>query len=57
MNEEERTGENVEQTRKSVNLISFQDRFAGDSRVRNFIFSSYVVGPAVEAAFLDATKK
>ena len=50
-------GENLEQTRKNINLKSFQERFAGDSRIRNLIFDSYVVGPAVEAAFLDATRK
>jgi cyclase len=50
-------GENLEQTRRSMNLKSFQDRFAGDSRIRNLIFGGYVAGAAVEAAFLDATQK
>jgi cyclase len=50
-------GENLEQTRKSVNLDEFRTLFAGDSRMRRLIFANYVRGPAVEAAFLDATAK
>lgn len=50
-------GETLEQTRKSVNLVEFQKLFAGDSPIRNDIFASYVTGPAVAAAFLDATAK
>jgi len=49
--------ESIEQTRKSVNLDEFQKLFAGDSRTRNNIFVSYVVGPAVAAAFSDASAK
>jgi len=48
-------GENLDQVRKSVNLDYFRELFAGESRMRRLIFSNYVVGPAVEAAFLDAT--
>jgi len=48
-------GDKLEQVRKSVNLDSFQKAFAGESRMRKLIFRNYVVGPAVEAAYLDAT--
>jgi len=50
-------GETLDQTRASVNLDDFQKQFAGDSRMRKLIFRNYVIGPAVEAAFLDATAK
>ncbi|HEX8144218.1 MAG TPA: MBL fold metallo-hydrolase [Pyrinomonadaceae bacterium] len=50
-------GENLEQTRKGLNLEEFRKLFAGDSRMRRDIFGSYVVGPAVEAAFSDASTK
>lgn len=48
-------GETLEQTRKSVNLAEFQKLFAGDSRMRKLIFVSYVIGPAVSAAYADAS--
>lgn len=47
-------GENLEQTRKAVDLAEFRRLFAGDSPMRKMIFNSYVVGPAIEAAFNDA---
>jgi cyclase len=50
-------GENLEQVRKSVNLDEERKLFAGDSKVRNTLFSVYVVGPAIESAFGDATAK
>lgn len=50
-------GDNLDQTRKSVDLKSFREQFAGESRVRNMVFNSYVVGAGVEAAFIDATAK
>lgn len=50
-------GETMEQVQKSVNLDEFQTSFAGDSRMRRLIFRNYVVGPAVMAAFADATTK
>jgi glyoxylase-like metal-dependent hydrolase (beta-lactamase superfamily II) len=50
-------GEDLEQVRKSVNLDHYRDIFAGESRMRKLIFRNYVVGPAVEAAYLDATSK
>ena len=50
-------GETLEQTQKSVGLKEFQKLFAGDSRMRRLIFANYVLGPAVQAAFADATTK
>ena len=50
-------GDSLDQTRKSVDLKSLRQRFAGDSRVRNMIFNAYVVGAGVEAALRDATVK
>ena len=50
-------GENLEQARKNVDLDELRKLFAGDSKVRNTLFSVYVVGPAVESAFGDATTK
>lgn len=50
-------GETLEQVQKSVNLDEFQTSFAGDSRMRRLIFRNYVLGPAVQAAFADATTK
>lgn len=48
-------GENIEQTRKSVNLEEFRRLFAGESRMRRAIFGNYVKGSGVAAAFSDAT--
>ena len=50
-------GETLEQARKSVKLDEFRQLFAGDSKVRNMLFSIYVVGPAVASAYHDATGK
>jgi cyclase len=50
-------GETLEQARGSVNLDEFRKLFAGGSKVRNTLFSVYVVGPAVESAFNDASPK
>lgn len=50
-------GETLEQTRRSVNLDEFRTLLAGESRMRRLIFANYVRGPAVEAAFRDATAK
>lgn len=50
-------GETLEQTRKSVNLDEFQKAFVGDSRTRRMSFRGYVLGPAIEAAFNDASAK
>ncbi len=48
-------GETLEQTRKRVNLDEFQKLFAGESRIRRNIFSNYVKGAGVAAAYSDAT--
>ncbi len=48
-------GESLDQTRKSINLEEFRKAFAGESPVRKAIFNNYVIGPAVAAAFADAT--
>lgn len=50
-------GANLEETRQNVNLDDFRKLFAGESKVRNALFSVYVVGPAVASAFHDATAK
>ncbi len=47
-------GETLEQARKSVNLIEFQQQLAGDSPVRKLLFSNYVAVPAVAAAYEEA---
>jgi len=48
-------GEDLEKTRREVDLAAFRTRFAGDSKHLGFIFDRYVKGPAVESAFRDAT--
>jgi glyoxylase-like metal-dependent hydrolase (beta-lactamase superfamily II) len=50
-------GETLDQIHKTLNLDSFRDYFAGNSRIRKLIFRNYVAGPAVDAAYLDATSK
>jgi glyoxylase-like metal-dependent hydrolase (beta-lactamase superfamily II) len=50
-------GETLDQIHKTLNLDSFRDYFAGNSRIRKLIFRNYVAGPAVDAAHLDATAK
>ncbi|MBV9957215.1 MAG: MBL fold metallo-hydrolase [Acidobacteria bacterium] len=50
-------GEKLEEVRRSVKLDEFQKQFAGDSHIRNDIFRIYVIGPAIAAAFNDATSK
>jgi glyoxylase-like metal-dependent hydrolase (beta-lactamase superfamily II) len=47
-------GLTLEQARKAIDLKPFRDALAGDSRVRRILFSTYVAGPAVEAAFNEA---
>jgi cyclase len=49
--------ETLEQARKSVKLDEFRNKLAGDSPVRKMLFASYVVSPAVSAAFREASKK
>jgi glyoxylase-like metal-dependent hydrolase (beta-lactamase superfamily II) len=50
-------GETLEQARKSVNLDEFRKAIAGDSQLKSFIFSFYVAGPAVAAAYRQATER
>lgn len=50
-------GETLEQARKSVNLDEFRKQFTGDSPARKVAFNMYVAGPAVAAAFGEATAK
>src|SRR5205085_1081458 len=50
-------GETLEQVRKSVNLEEFRKQFVGESRMRKISFNMYVVGPAMAAAFREATEK
>jgi len=47
-------GETLEQTRKAVDLVELKKQFTGESVMRRIVFNSYVIGPAVEAAFNDA---
>jgi glyoxylase-like metal-dependent hydrolase (beta-lactamase superfamily II) len=50
-------GETLEQARKSVKLDDFRKQFAGDSPVRKVLFDNYVTGPAIAAAFGEASVK
>lgn len=44
-------GETLEQARASVDLSEFRRLIAGESRVRDILFSQYVVGPGVARAY------
>lgn len=57
VNEAVARGDSLEKTRGSIKLDEFEKTFAGESRMRKLIFRNYVMGPAVEAAFLDANEK
>jgi glyoxylase-like metal-dependent hydrolase (beta-lactamase superfamily II) len=50
-------GDTLEATRKAVDLSAFRRQFAGDSKVRQFAFGMYVLGPAVESSYRGATSK
>ena len=50
-------GESLEQARKSVDLSDLEKKFAGDSRLRKFIFRNYVTYPSVGAAYREASPK
>jgi glyoxylase-like metal-dependent hydrolase (beta-lactamase superfamily II) len=50
-------GETLEAARKSVKLDEFRKLFAGESHLKNTLFSMYVAGPAVASAYMDATAK
>ncbi|HEY6147806.1 MAG TPA: MBL fold metallo-hydrolase, partial [Thermoanaerobaculia bacterium] len=51
------SGKNLEETRKAVDLQDLRRRFAGESRVRDTLFRQYVAGPAVAAAFREASAR
>jgi cyclase len=48
-------GETLEATRRSVRLDEWRTKFAGGSQLRAFLFDYYVTGPAVAAAYREAT--
>ncbi len=50
-------GETLEQARKSINLDDLRKLFTGASPVRKIAFNMYVTGPAIAAAFREATAK
>jgi cyclase len=50
-------GETLEAARKSVKLDEFRKLFAGESHLKNTLFTMYVEGPAVASAYNDATAK
>ena len=50
-------GATLEKTRESMNIEEFRQFFAGDSKLKGFIFANYVTVPAVAAAFRQATTK
>ena len=50
-------GETLEQIQKSIQMDDWRQKFAGDSTLRRVIFRNYLVGPAVIAAFREATTK
>lgn len=52
-----RRGETLDQIHKTLNLDYYRNALAGKSRSRKLIFRNYVAGPAVDAAYLDATSK
>jgi cyclase len=50
-------GESLDQIRKSIDLTEFKQTLAGDSTVRQILFSSYVVQPGTASAYSDLTAK
>jgi len=50
-------GDTLDAARKAVDWTDLKKRFAGDSRMRAILFASYVKGPALEAAFGEASPK
>ncbi|MFH1194784.1 MAG: MBL fold metallo-hydrolase [bacterium] len=51
------TGKTLEETRGLINLDKQRKIFAGHSKLKNFLFSMYVEGPAVTAAFRELSIK
>ena len=50
-------GESLPQVRRSVNLVPFRDRLAGESMMRRLLFSNYVSQPGVARAYDQATQQ
>jgi cyclase len=50
-------GKTLAETRKAVDLAALRQRFAGESKLRGVLFDQYVAGPAVAAAYREATAK
>jgi len=50
-------GKTLDETRALVNLDDFKRQFAGDSQLKQVLFSFYVKGPAVAAAYREAVKQ
>jgi glyoxylase-like metal-dependent hydrolase (beta-lactamase superfamily II) len=50
-------GETLEQARKSINLDEFRKQMVGESAIRKVSFNMYVAGPAVAAAYREASAK
>ena len=48
-------GDSLAAVRRTVDLTTWRDRFAGASKLQRFAFENYVADPAVAAAFADAT--
>jgi len=50
-------GETLESVRKTVNVQEYQKQLAGASAMRGLLFTSYVLRPAVGAAYRQAGGK
>lgn len=50
-------GETLESVRKTVNVDEYRKQLAGNSPMRGLLFSNYVIGPAVGAAYNQAGGK
>ena len=50
-------GETLESVRKTVNVDEYRKQLAGDSPMRNLLFTNYVMRPAVGAAYRQAGGK
>ena len=49
--------ETLDATRKSIQLDDWREKFAAGSQLRAFLFDYYVAGPAVAAAYREATER
>lgn len=50
-------GKTLDETKALVDLDEFEKRFAGDSQLKGVLFAYYVKGPAVAAAYREASAK